>query len=80
MENIKDILKDKQQLPQPTKYKWQEQALEIISFLKDGNDYKSSIFKACRDNPNLAQRAVNDCKELNKLYAKYFLKIISKKV
>lgn len=76
MDNIKNIIKIPQ-FKKPPAYKWQELALEIISGLTDGNVKKSSVFKCCKLSPQMAKIAFEDCKELNKLYVQYFLKVFN---
>ena len=74
MENIKNLLRPLEIKKAPA-YKWQELALEIVGTLIDGNNKKSSIFKCCKENAHFAKIAFEDCKELNKLYSHYFLKV-----
>lgn len=78
--SLKNLLKERFKKPEkkaPT-YQWQDEALEAINQLKDGETKKSSVFKCFKDNPCKARIALNDCKELGKLYALYFLKIYNK--
>ena len=56
---------------------WQELALELIKGLKDGNNKQGSIFRCCKLNSNAAKIAWEDCKELDKKYVMYFLKVWS---
>ena len=74
MEGIKNIIKPLDIKKAPA-YKWQDLALEILEGLPDENNKRSSIFKCCKDNPRFAKIAFEDCKELNKLHIKYFLKV-----
>lgn len=63
-------------------YQWQDFALTIIKELGVPNTKKSSVFKACKDNPkNFIQHCLNDTKELCKTGEKwkYFFKLINKK-
>jgi len=76
MESIALILKQKKEIKLP-KYQWQELAFNIIKFLYDGEKKKSSIFLCCKKNEKLARYAFNECKELNKPYTNYFLKIFN---
>lgn len=76
MDNIKNLLKPLELKKAPA-YKWQELALEIVNGLTDGISKKSSIFKCCKENAHFAKVAFEDCKELNKLYAHYFLKVFN---
>ncbi|MDP2693009.1 MAG: hypothetical protein Q8O88_05210 [bacterium] len=76
MDSIKNIIKIPN-LKKPPAYKWQDLALEIIAGLLDGNDKKSSVFKCCKQSPHFAKIAFEDCKELNKLYVHYFLKVFN---
>ena len=55
---------------------WQLEALEAIKELR-GFSYKGSIFRAYKINSPKARMALNDCKELNKPYPLYFLKVYS---
>ena len=85
MDNIKDLLRPLEIKKAPPRgqgsarrapaYKWQELALEIVAALSDGANKKSSIFKCCKENSHYAKIAFEDCKELNKLHANYFLKV-----
>lgn len=76
MDSIKNIIKVPE-LKKPPAYKWQELALEIVAGLSDGNTKKSSIFQCCKQSPQYAKIAFEDCKELDKLHAKYFLKVFN---
>jgi len=76
MDSIKNIIR-KPELKKPPAYRWQELALEIVKGLPDGKTKKSSIFKCCKQNPNFAKIAFEDCKELNKLHVQYFLKVFN---
>ncbi|HAM87983.1 MAG: hypothetical protein US83_C0001G0074 [Candidatus Falkowbacteria bacterium GW2011_GWC2_38_22] len=61
-------------------YQWQELALRIIKDLNIPDTKKSSVFKACRENPkNFVEQCLNDTKELCKTGEKwkYFFKIIN---
>lgn len=59
--------------------KWQSDALDTIKFLNDGIKYKSSIFKCYKNNSFIAQKCLDDCKELNKPYSLYFIKLYNLK-
>lgn len=76
MDNIKNLLRPLN-LKKPPAYKWQELALEIAEKLTDGKTKKSSIFKCCKESAHYAKIAFEDCKELNKLYVNYFLKVFN---
>lgn len=76
MDNIKDIIKPLEIKKAPA-YKWQELALEILEKLPDSKPKRSSIFKCCKENPQFAKIAFEDCKELGKLHTKYFLKVFN---
>ncbi len=76
MDSIKNIIKIPK-FKKPPAYRWQELALEIVAGLPDGKNKKSSIFKCCKQSPNFAKIAFEDCKELNKLYVQYFLKVFN---
>lgn len=56
---------------------WQDEASNAIKYFSDGSKFIGSIFKAYRDNNRFAKLALSDCKELNKPYSLYFLKIVS---
>lgn len=61
-------------------YQWQELALRIIKDLNIPDNKKSSVFKACRENPkSFIEQCLNDTKELCKTGEKwkYFFKIVS---
>ncbi|OGH60107.1 MAG: hypothetical protein A2725_00465 [Candidatus Magasanikbacteria bacterium RIFCSPHIGHO2_01_FULL_33_34] len=76
MDSIKDIIKIPE-FKKPPAYKWQELALQIITDIPDANTKKSSIFRCCKQSPQMAKIAFEDCKELNKLYVQYFLKVFN---
>lgn len=57
------------------KYRWQQVALEIISFLKDGSSKTSSVFKCCKDDLRASEIAFTTCKELDQKNVAYFLKV-----
>lgn len=76
MESIKDLLKNRQ-IKKVCKFKWQDQALEAIKKLTDGNQYKGQIFKCFKLNSRKAEIALNDCVELEKRYSRYFFKVYS---
>lgn len=78
MDSLKDILQsrvvEKKKAPA---YQFQELALQIIkSFGADAKD-RSSIFRYCKLDYNIALKAFNDCKELGKMNAPYFFKLLS---
>ena len=79
---IGDILKSRQRVKPPA-YERQDMALRVISELKIPPIKKSSVFKACRDNPpQTILNALNDTKELCKsknVGWKYFFKILGNK-
>lgn len=77
MDGVASILKRKVQSKPPPTYQWQEVALEICKTIPDSYKFKPSIFKACKKDVRFAHTALNDCKELNKLYSLYFLKVFS---
>ncbi|OGH77486.1 MAG: hypothetical protein A2469_02465 [Candidatus Magasanikbacteria bacterium RIFOXYC2_FULL_40_16] len=76
MDSIKNIIKIPE-LKKPPAYKWQDLALDIIKGIPDANTKKSSVFKCCKQSPQHAKIAFEDCKELNKLYVQYFLKVFN---
>jgi hypothetical protein len=57
--------------------KWQDLALQIIAEIPDAEGKKSSVFKCCKKNEHKARIAFNDCKELEKPYVMYFLKVFN---
>lgn len=78
MESLSDILKHKTNLKAPA-YPWQELALRIIKELAVPNFKRSSVFKACKENPTYKiELALNDTKELchNGSKWQYFFKIV----
>lgn len=61
-------------------YEWQDLALRIIKDLNIPDNKKSSVFKACRENPKtFIEQCLNDTKELCKTGEKwrYFFKIVN---
>lgn len=79
MEPIKNIIStQKKRVPvkAPT-YKWQELPLKILNEFDVVDNEKSSIFKHCKDNPQKALIAYNECVELGKKNAPYFFKLMS---
>ena len=78
MEHIGKTLSHPRPLPsKPPKYRWQELAIEINDKFGVDDKKKSSVFKACRDNEDLARWAYNTCKELRKWDIRYFFKLMS---
>ena len=81
MEHIGKLLKQpREKLPKPPKYKWQELALTIIKEMMVDPKRKSSVFKVCKDNEDLARWAYNTCKELRKWDIRYFFKLMSSSI
>ncbi len=76
MDSIKNIIKVPE-LKKPPAYKWQELALEIIAGIPDAAKKKSSVFKCCKQSPQYAKIAFEDCKELDKTHVQYFLKVFN---
>jgi len=79
MDNIKDILKNKEIKKAPA-YAWQDLALYVISELNIPNFKKSSVFKICKENNSQKIRqCLNDTKELCQTGEKwkYFFKLIN---
>ena len=78
MEHIsKTLNKPREKLPKPCDNRWQDLALLIIKDMAVDNRKRSSVFKACRDNEDMARWAYNTCKELRKWDIRYFFKLIS---
>lgn len=59
---------------------WQDEASKAVEYFKDGKSKTGSIFKSFRDNNKMAKIALSDCKELNKPFALYFLKVYNELV
>jgi hypothetical protein len=81
MEGIGDILAKKVS-KKPPAYQWQDLALRVIKELNAPAFKRSSVFKVCRDYPEVRIiQALNDTKELCSSYQKwsYFFKIIDGK-
>jgi len=75
--NILDLYA-KMGMPKPIKAcatQWQDEALNAVSILTQGEDKRSSIFKCYKENQQKARLALSDCKELEQLHALYFLKV-----
>jgi hypothetical protein len=60
------------------KYKWQEDALSAIKWFKDGEQYKSRIFKCFKENEQFANTSLMDCKELARKETMYFFAVFNK--
>jgi len=79
MESLSDILKNKKTIKAPA-YPWQELALRIIKDLTVPGFKRSSVFKACKENPAYKiELALNDTKELCQGGSRwqYFFKIVA---
>ena len=76
MELLFDLLPTKRNSRLP-KYQWQELALDIIKDFKVENKDRSSVFKWCQKDYQKALQSFAECKELKKLHAKYFFKLMS---
>lgn len=77
-ESIANLLNRYKLTAKETKTKpWQEKALESCKFLIDSDKFKGSIFKCYKVDDHLADIALLDCRELNKPYSRYFLKVFS---
>ena len=55
--------------------KWQDDASQTLKYFIDGYKFTGSIFKCYKENHHIATVAFNDCRELNKRSALYFLKV-----
>jgi hypothetical protein len=78
MNNLAELLaKYNQGIPQQQSkiLRWQDEALEICKHLPDSYKFKGSIFKCCKLDIDTAKRAIIDCKELDKQFSLYFLKV-----
>ena len=79
-EPIGELFNNKKQAKKPPAYEWQDLALKIIEDLGIPNFKKSSVFKACKNNPkSLIEKCLNDTKELCQGGEgwKYFFKLVS---
>ncbi len=77
MEDIAQLIQNRQSKKGPA-YPWQDLALRIIKELSIPAFKRGAVFKVCKElSPNLAERAMNDTKELCKTGSswKYFFKI-----
>ena len=80
LESFSDIFNNKKPIKKAPAYKWQDLALQIITDLAVPANKKSSVFKACKDNPeSRIKTALNDTKELCKDGSswQYFFKVLS---
>ncbi len=77
MDSLFDILKNKQNQKVVNREKWQIDALEASQKLVDGQKYLGSIMKCYKQNSHYAQISFNECKELNKPFSRYFLKVFN---
>lgn len=57
---------------------WQDEAANAVKYFFDGEEKRSSIFKAFKDNNQKARIAFSDCKELGKTSALYFFSVFNK--
>lgn len=73
--SIFDVLQKKQVVKEVKTKDWQFEALEAIEKFPDGKQFTGSIFKAFRDDPRRSRIALADALELNKPFARYFLKV-----
>lgn len=81
MDSFANIMSKKENKKAPA-YAWQDLALTIIKELNVPSNKRSSVFKACKENPKeVIIRALNDTKELCKEPSawRYFFKIINNK-
>ena len=81
-QSIDDIFKTRAKAKKPPAHEWQELALRVIKELSIPAFKRSSVFKACKENPKtVIERAMNDTKELVQKGAKwqYFFKVLSNK-
>jgi len=77
-QNLGEIFAKKQIKKAPA-YQWQDLALRVIRELSVPGFKRSSVFKACKSNPQqVVLQALNDTKELCKSGEKwkYFFKIV----
>lgn len=82
MEDIKNILKNKNNPKKPPAYQWQDLALRIIKELNIPDFKRSSVFKVCRDNSQaIILQALTDTRELCQTGQKwqYFFKLTTPK-
>jgi len=80
MENIGKIFKNKPKQKEKKKpfYRWQDEALEACEYLKVNTPrFKGSIFQTFKKDSDTARIALEDCKELNKPYPLYYLKVFN---
>lgn len=79
-ENLGEIFKKKKAGNKPPAYEWQDLALRIIQELRIPDQKKSSVFKACKENPrDFIENCLNDTKELcdkGEMW-RYFFKLIN---
>jgi len=76
-QKISDFIR-KKPLKKAPAYEWQDLALKVIKELDIPNVKRSSVFKACRENPKMfIEQCLNDTKELctGKEKWRYFFKI-----
>ncbi len=82
LKNIADIFRSKaRSTKKPPAYEWQDLALRVVAELKIPNFKRSSVFKACKENPKpFIEKCLNDTKELCQTGVKwqYFFKLINK--
>lgn len=75
MQSIAELTKNFKPPKEVKTVPWQFEALEAIKKLADSPKFKSSIFKCYKENLGFAKIALNDSLELNKPFARYFLKV-----
>jgi hypothetical protein len=57
------------------KHRWQDSALKALESLATPDKKRSSVFRCFKENENMANKALVDCKELGRLDVMYFLKL-----
>ena len=61
------------------KYKWQDLGLRILEYIHErrNQSIRARIMRCCKLDYHRAERAFNECKELEKPHAKYFFKVFN---
>lgn len=81
-EDLASIFASKTKAQKAPAYPWQDLALRIIKELNVPNFKRSSVFKACKENPKpFIEQCLNDTKELCQSGEKwkYFFKVVAGK-
>ena len=77
--NIKKVIHIDKYKNDKVKYKWQDLGLRILEYIHERRDrsIRARIMRRCKLDYHRAERAFNECKELEKPHARYFFKVFN---